>query len=37
VTQKDSKVFTTGDDLAEFTFRQIHRRGEAQASAAANQ
>ena len=37
VTQQDSKVFTTGDDLAEFTFRQIHRRGEAQASAAANQ
>ncbi|MEV2194219.1 hypothetical protein AB0I02_25000 [Streptomyces phaeochromogenes] len=37
VTQKDSKVFTTGDDLAEFTFRQIHRRGESQASAAANQ
>jgi hypothetical protein len=37
VTQKDSKVFATGDDLAEFTFRQIHRRGESQASAAANQ
>ncbi|MBA2948153.1 hypothetical protein [Streptomyces himalayensis] len=36
VTQKDSAVFTTGDDLAEFTFRQIRRRGEAQASAAAN-
>ncbi|NGO12003.1 hypothetical protein G5C60_31460 [Streptomyces sp. HC44] len=37
VTQKDTKVFSTGDDLAEFTFRQIRRRGEAQASAAANQ
>ncbi|MEU6535001.1 hypothetical protein [Streptomyces sp. NPDC047000] len=36
VTAKDSKVFSTGDDLAEFTFRQIHRRGEAQASAAAS-
>ncbi|MGW7262556.1 hypothetical protein [Streptomyces sp. NPDC054842] len=36
VTTKDAKVFTTGDDLAEFTFRQIRRRGEAQASAAAN-
>jgi hypothetical protein len=37
VTTKDAKVFTTGDDLAEFTFRQIRRRGEAQASTAANQ
>ncbi|MEV0218645.1 hypothetical protein [Streptomyces sp. NPDC050704] len=37
VTQKDTAVFTTGDDLAEFTFRQIRRRGEAQASAEANQ
>ncbi|MXM62275.1 hypothetical protein GR925_02125 [Streptomyces sp. HUCO-GS316] len=37
VTTKDTKVFTTGDDLAEFAFRQIRRRGEAQASAAANQ
>ena len=36
VTEKDTAVFSTGDDLAEFTFRQIHRRGEAQASAAAN-
>ncbi|GGX61743.1 hypothetical protein [Streptomyces minutiscleroticus] len=35
VTTKDEKVFSTGDDLAEFAFRQIHRRGEAQASAAA--
>jgi hypothetical protein len=37
VTPKDAKVFSTGDDLAEFTFRQIRRRGEAQASAEANQ
>ncbi|MGW3130390.1 hypothetical protein [Streptomyces sp. NPDC001123] len=36
VTTKDTKVFQAGDDLAEFTFRQIHRRGEAQASAAAD-
>ncbi|MFI8190752.1 hypothetical protein ACIF8T_18390 [Streptomyces sp. NPDC085946] len=35
VTTKDTAVFSTGDDLAEFTFRQIRRRGEAQASAAA--
>jgi hypothetical protein len=37
VTTKDTKVFTTGDDLAEFAFRQIRRRGEAQASTAANE
>ncbi|MEU1304217.1 hypothetical protein [Streptomyces shenzhenensis] len=37
VTTKDTKVFSTGDDLAEFTFRQIRRRGEAQASAAAGE
>ncbi|MFF4837102.1 hypothetical protein [Streptomyces sp. NPDC001315] len=37
VTTKDTKVFSTGDDLAEFTFRQIRRRGEAQASAAADE
>jgi hypothetical protein len=37
VTTKDTQVFTTGDDLAEFAFRQIRRRGEAQASAAADQ
>ncbi len=36
VTTKDTQVFSIGDDLAEFTFRQINRRGEAQASAAAN-
>jgi hypothetical protein len=35
VTPKDTPVFTTGDDLAQFTFDQIRRRGEAQASAAA--
>lgn len=37
VTTKSTAVFTTGDDLAEFAFRQIRRRGEAQASAAANE
>ncbi len=37
VTTKDTAVFTTGDDLGEFTFRQIRRRGEAQASAAADE
>jgi hypothetical protein len=37
VTTKDTAVFSTGDDLAEFTFRQILRRGEAQASAAAGE
>ncbi len=37
VTTKDKAVFATGDDLQEFTFRQIRRRGEAQASAAANE
>ncbi len=35
VTEKDTGVFRAGDDLAEFTFRQIRQRGEAQASAAA--
>ncbi|MDX3851260.1 hypothetical protein [Streptomyces sp. AK02-01A] len=35
VTTADKDVFTTGDDIAEFTFRQIHRRGRLQASAAA--
>ncbi|MFJ8634521.1 hypothetical protein [Streptomyces sp. NPDC093568] len=34
MTDKDTKAFQAGDDLAEFTFRQIRRRGEAQASAA---
>ncbi|MDH6517104.1 hypothetical protein M2163_005915 [Streptomyces sp. SAI-135] len=37
VTEKDTAVFSIGDNLAEFTFRQIHRRGEAQASAAASE
>ncbi|GHH78578.1 hypothetical protein GCM10018793_29410 [Streptomyces sulfonofaciens] len=36
VTKKDTAVFAAGDDLAEYTFRQIIHRGEAQASAAAN-
>ncbi|MCX4764375.1 hypothetical protein OG562_26135 [Streptomyces sp. NBC_01275] len=36
VTTKDTQVFTAGDDLAQFTFQQIRRRGETQASAAAN-
>ncbi|WP_208033776.1 hypothetical protein [Streptomyces cyanogenus] len=36
VTTKDTKVFRTGNDLAQFTANQIHRRGQAQASAAAN-
>ncbi|CAL9483228.1 hypothetical protein KE639_04408 [Streptomyces sp. V17-9] len=35
VTEKSTGVFRAGDDLAEFAFRQIRRRGEAQASAAA--
>ncbi|MFE7134802.1 hypothetical protein ACFVIM_28470 [Streptomyces sp. NPDC057638] len=35
VTQDDKAAFRAGDDLAEFTFRQIVRRGEAQARAAA--
>ncbi|MFD4985777.1 hypothetical protein [Streptomyces sp. NPDC058374] len=35
VTKQDQAVFTTGDDVAEFTLRQIHRRGVAQASRAA--
>ncbi|MDG9716932.1 hypothetical protein [Streptomyces sp. DH24] len=37
VTEKNTEVFASGDDLAEFAFRQIRRRGEAQASAAANE
>ncbi|MEU0209461.1 hypothetical protein ABZ235_03395 [Streptomyces canus] len=37
VTEKDTAVFSIGDNLAEFTFRQINRRGEAQASAAAGE
>lgn len=37
VTTKDTAVFGIGDHLQEFTFRQIRRRGEAQASAAADE
>ncbi|MFI9807668.1 hypothetical protein ACIHEJ_25450 [Streptomyces sp. NPDC052301] len=37
VTTKDTKAFSAGKDLQDFTFRQIWRRGQAQASAAANQ
>lgn len=36
VTNKDTKVFRAGTDLQQFTFNQIYRRGQAQASAAAN-
>ncbi|MFD9908098.1 hypothetical protein [Streptomyces sp. NPDC059063] len=36
VTEKDRKAYEVGDDLARFAFNQINRRGEAQASAAAN-
>jgi hypothetical protein len=36
VTEKDTAVLTAGNNLGEFTFRQIRRRGEAQASAAAD-
>ncbi|MET8329825.1 hypothetical protein [Streptomyces sp. NPDC005181] len=35
VTKADKNVFTVGDDLRNFTFRQIRHRGEVQASAAA--
>ncbi|MFF7891238.1 hypothetical protein ACFZDI_04705 [Streptomyces sp. NPDC007907] len=37
VTTKDTEVFATGDNLQQFTFNQIRRRGEAQASAAADE
>jgi hypothetical protein len=37
VTPKDIAVYRTGDDLVQFTFNQIRRRGEAQASAAADE
>lgn len=36
VTKNSTNVFAAGNDLQLFTFRQINRRGEAQASAAAN-
>lgn len=35
VTTKDTKAYQTGDDVGEFAFRQIVRRGDAQARAAA--
>ncbi|MFD4030247.1 hypothetical protein ACFWVP_06855 [Streptomyces sp. NPDC058637] len=35
VTKADKAVFAVGDDLTDFTFRQIRHRGEVQASAAA--
>lgn len=35
VTKGDKDVFAVGDDLTNFTFRQIRHRGEVQASAAA--
>ncbi|MGW2489752.1 hypothetical protein ACWCV9_21395 [Streptomyces sp. NPDC001606] len=37
VTDKDTKVFRVSKDLQQFIFNQIYRRGQAQASAAANQ
>ncbi|WDV53894.1 hypothetical protein PV963_27835 [Streptomyces coeruleorubidus] len=37
VTPEDTAVFKTGNDLAQFAFDQIHRRGQAQASAAADE
>jgi hypothetical protein len=37
VTKTDTKVFRIGDDLQAYTFRQILARGQAQASAAANE
>jgi hypothetical protein len=37
VTNQSTTVFKTGNDLQLYTYRQIHARGEAQASAAANQ
>ncbi|MFF8725523.1 hypothetical protein ACF073_03390 [Streptomyces sp. NPDC015171] len=36
VTDKSTDAFAVGNDLAQFTVNQIHRRGQAQASAAAN-
>lgn len=36
VTEKDTAVFTAGDDLSGSTYEQIRRRGETQAAAAAN-
>ncbi|MCF3962883.1 C2H2-type zinc finger protein [Streptomyces fuscigenes] len=36
VTDKDKQVFTAGDDISNFAFRQIVGRGQSQASAAAD-
>ncbi|MEU8027815.1 hypothetical protein AB0C13_04125 [Streptomyces sp. NPDC049099] len=36
VAKTDTKVFSVGNDLQQFIFDQIYRRGQAQASAAAN-
>ncbi|MFF7335985.1 hypothetical protein ACFZAT_01485 [Streptomyces sp. NPDC008163] len=35
-TKADKDVYTTGDDLTDYTFRRIRHRGEVQASAAAD-
>ncbi|AZQ36795.1 hypothetical protein EJ357_27870 [Streptomyces cyaneochromogenes] len=37
VTNKDTEVYRTSNNLKDYTFNQIRRRGEAQASAAANE
>lgn len=37
MTDKDTAAFQVGENLEDFTFRQIHQRGEAQASAAAGE
>ncbi|UUU24394.1 hypothetical protein [Streptomyces sp. DSM 40750] len=37
MTEKDKAAFAAGDDLSKSTFEQIHRRGQAQAAAAANE
>ncbi|CAM5260268.1 Tat pathway signal sequence domain protein OS=Streptomyces chartreusis OX=1969 GN=CP983_17240 PE=4 SV=1 [Streptomyces chartreusis] len=37
MTDKDTAAFQVSDELEEFTFHQILRRGQAQASAAANE
>ncbi|MFF8913443.1 hypothetical protein ACF08M_08985 [Streptomyces sp. NPDC015032] len=37
VTRTDKNAYATGDDLTDFTFRQIRHRGELQASAAATE
>ncbi|KMS66587.1 membrane protein [Streptomyces viridochromogenes] len=37
MTDKDTDAFQVGENLEDFAFRQIHRRGELQASAAAGE